>query len=180
MVVPDDRRHVAAEVQWAQDSLSSGRVGLHQAKLRIGEPAGLLQYAVMYGELPDIMKHRANLNRLQVHFLQANTRANGLGQRLHPLDVHVRAMVLRVNGVGEGVDHRQVELLVTPAVLTLALGVLELEQDPHEREPNEDDQMPRVRGGYRQRQRYDAAGYVLGSCADDLPPPTTVTQGPAL
>lgn len=122
VVVADNRRDGVREINLREDARADGRVQLHALVFGRGQLAGLVQDELWNRELPHVVKKRSRLDRLHQRLVgDAQPFGKGHGVGLHPADVAVGDLILRVDGHRQRLDGRQVEPVQLPEVLVRVL-----------------------------------------------------------
>ena len=122
LVVAQDQRGDRIGKRDAGDDFRSHlRVDADLLEFFLRERARLRQNVLGHGQLADIVQQRGGLDPLDLRVGEADRLRQPGGEHLHAPDVHVRGLILGVDGAGERLDRGKVEI---GSLLHVALLVL--------------------------------------------------------
>src|SRR5262245_9962684 len=127
VMVTHDRHHRIRESDSLQNLSANDRMNLHLLEFRGGQLAGLVENMIGNGQLADVVKQRADLQRLYLSFGEMVEPRQSFGINLYPSDVAVRRLVLGVYGACQRFDRRKVKAADFLDVPRLLVDMLEVD-----------------------------------------------------
>ena len=179
----DVRRHRVGKRDGADDVGPDGRMKADVVELAGRQAAGLGEDVLGHGQLADVVQQRGNLQPLDLVRAHARRFAEGGRARFHPPDVvfggsrfRIDGLVAGVDGPGEGLDRRQVQLLHDARVFLVLAHASQVDPVAVERQPEErrgEEHQPHFLGAHRRGgEGRRAGGHEAGGTGPEevLPP----------